>query len=272
LTRTTLRVRAAPLLAPEDVISIADIVQAFRWCGVGRGDTLMLHADAMALGQLPPMSPQARFDVLFDALDQLLGPDGTLVMPTFSYSFTKGEPFDPAATPSAVGLLSEAFRGRPGVRRSRDPIFSVAARGRLADRFVEAAADDCFGPDSAFARLAEEDAWLACLACGFDRLTFTHYVEQAVGVDYRYFKTFSGLVRDGPTETPATVRYFVRDLDRDTVIDLSRLKAALAEAGTLATAPVGRVGLSAVRSRAFEAAARALLAQNPSGLIHEGAP
>jgi aminoglycoside 3-N-acetyltransferase len=253
------------------MIAPANVIEAFKRCGVGRGDVLMLHADAMALGQLPPMSREARFDVLFEGLDGLLGPAGTLVMPTFTYSFTKGEPFDVGATPSAVGLLSEAFRTRPGVRRSRDPIFSVAARGRLADRFAGAATDDCFGPTSAFALLAEHDAWLMCLACPLDRLTFTHYVEQALGVDYRYFKTFSGVRRDGQVETPARVRYFVRDLGRDTVIDLSRLKAALLEAGTLKAAPVGRVGLSGVRCRAFEAAARALLAQDACGLIREGA-
>jgi aminoglycoside 3-N-acetyltransferase len=253
------------------VITCVDLAEAFKVCGVGRGDVLMLHADAIALAQLPPMSAEARFDVLFDALDDVLGPDGTLVMPTFTYSFTKGEPFEAATTPSTVGLLTEAFRTCPGVRRSGDPIFSVAARGRLADRFAQAASDDCFGPNSTFAVLAEEDAWLACLGCSLDRLTFTHYVEQAAGVDYRSFKTFTGFCVVDGVETPASVRYFVRDLDRDTVIDLSRLKADLIGNGKLATEAVGRVGLSAVRCSAFEAAARALLARNPSGLIQEGA-
>jgi len=252
------------------MISRADIVEAFKRCGVGRGDVLMLHADAIALAQLPPMTADERFDVLFDALDDVLGPQGTLVMPTFSYSFTKDEPFEAASTPSNVGLLTEAFRTRPGVRRSQNPIFSVAARGRLADRFADAATDDCFGPNTAFALLAAQDAWLACLGCSLDRLTFIHYVEQAAGVDYRYFKTFTGVLVENHVETPASIRYFVRDLDRGAIIDLSRLKADLIEAAVLATSGVGRVGLSAVRCSAFEAAARALLARDPVGLIQEG--
>ncbi len=252
------------------MISGRDIAEAFERCGVGRGDVLMLHADAMVLAQLAPMTAERRFDVLFDALADVLGPDGTLVMPTFTYSFTKGEPFDADTTPSAVGLLTEVFRIRPGVRRSQDPIFSVAATGRLADRFAEAASDDCFGPSSAFALLAAQNAWLGCLGCSLDRVTFTHYVEQITGVDYRSFKTFAGVRVARGVEAPANVRYFVRDLDRDTAIDLSRLKAALVGNGTLATAAVGRVGLSAVRCGDFEAAAKALLSQNPSGLIREG--
>jgi aminoglycoside 3-N-acetyltransferase len=252
------------------VICGSDIVGAFRACGVGRGDVLMLHADAMVLAQLPPMAADERVDVLFEALASVLGPEGTLVLPTFTYSFTKGERFEVETTPSAVGLLTEAFRSRPGVRRSRDPIFSVAAQGRLADDFAEAASDDCFGPQSAFALLAAQNAWLACLGCSLDRVTFTHYVEQTAGVDYRTFKTFSGVCVEGGVETSAHVRYFVRDLDRDTAIDLSRLKAALIGNGALATAAVGRVGLGAVRCGDFEAAAIALLAQNPSALIREG--
>jgi aminoglycoside 3-N-acetyltransferase len=251
------------------MISGADIVEAFKLCGVRRGDVLMLHSDAIVLAQLPPMTVEQRFDVLFDALDEVLGPNGTLVLPTFTYSFTKGEPFDPATTPSTVGLLTEAFRTRPGVRRSRDPIFSMAARGRLADRFAEAATDDCFGPGSAFALLAQHDAWLAALGCSF-RPTFVHYVEQLAGVDYRYFKTFSGVLHYAGAETPASVRYFVRDVTRKTVVELSRLKADLINAGRFATAAVGRVGLNTVRCGAFEAAARTLLAQHPCGLIEEG--
>jgi len=252
------------------VISSGDIVEAFQRCGVRPGDVLMLHADAMVLAQLPTMPPEARFDLLFDVLDAVLGPDGTLVMPTFTYSFTKGDPFEAATTPSAVGLLTEAFRTRPGVRRSRDPIFSVAARGRLADRFAQAATDDCFGPGSAFALLAEQDAWLGCLGCSLDRVTFTHYVEQTAGVDYRSFKTFTGVRIEDGVEAPTSIRYFVRDLERATAIDLSRLKAALTETGRLATAAVGRVGLSAVRCSDFETTAATLLAHNPSGLIQEG--
>jgi aminoglycoside 3-N-acetyltransferase len=251
------------------VITGADIVEAFQRCGVGRGDVLMLHADAIVLAQLPPMSADARFEVLFDALDAVLGPEGTLVLPTFTYSFTKGEPFDPLTTPSTVGLLTEAFRTRPGVRRSGDPIFSVAARGRLADSFAACAADDCFGPASAFALLAKNDAWLACLGCTF-RMTFTHYLEQTRGVDYRYFKTFSGVRVEEGVEVPLSTRYFVRDLDRRTVIDLSRLKDVLVQMGTFKAGAVGRIGLSAVRCGAFEVGVDALLAQTPYGLTEEG--
>lgn len=251
-------------------LSRDDLAEAFRRCGIGAGDVLMLHADALVLAQLPAMPAAERYDTLFGALKAVLGPRGTLVMPTFTYSFTKGEPFSVASTPSTVGALTEHFRTLPGTRRSRDPIFSVAARGALAADFAAAPADDCFGPDSAFGLLERHNGWLACLGCALDRITFTHYVEQRAGVDYRSFKTFSGMMVEDGRERPAETRYFVRDLGRQTAIDLTRLKARLHEAGALASVPVGRVGLTALRCRAFAEAAAALIAEQPNALIAEG--
>jgi aminoglycoside 3-N-acetyltransferase len=252
------------------MISAEDIKCAFAACGVSRGDVLMLHADALVLAQLPPMAAEARYAVLFDALNDLLEPEGTLVLPTFTYSFTRGEVFEPARSPSTVGALSEYFRTLPGVVRSGDPIFSLAARGRLAEAIAQADPADCFGPASAFALLAAQGAWLACLGCSLDRITFTHFVEQTEKVDYRYFKDFSGPVVEGETSRMATVRYFVRDPDRPTTLNLRRLEARLIESGRLHKAPIGRVGLSLVRAHAFHQTARELLAEDPCALIEEG--
>lgn len=253
------------------LLSQADIEQALRQVGVQAGDVVMLHADALVLAQLPPMPMTARYQCLFDALDKVLGAQGTLVMPTFTYSLTSGECFDPATTPSTVGALSDHFRQLPVVRRSADPLFSIAARGALAAELVAADGEESFGARSPFARLAAHNAWLLCLGCSLDRITFTHYVEQQIGVDYRYMKTFTGERRVDGEPRPVQRHYYVRDLARDTTIHLSRLQAALQSAGQLHTAAVGRVALYAVRCADFAATARTLVAAQPNALIREGA-
>lgn len=250
-------------------LEAAAIAQAFRDCGISYGDVVMLHSDALFLAQLPPMSPEERYDTLFNVLDEVLGPDGTLVVPTFTYSFTKGEIYSIADTPSTVGVLSEHFRKLVGVKRSHDPIFSIAARGRHAKQFAETGIADCFGPQSAFGLLEAHNAWLVCLGCSLDRITFVHYVEQKAKVNYRYFKSFSGVIEDNGKRTSAEISYYVRDLDRNSVIDLSYLSKRLAGKKLLSSVPVGRVGLSAIRSHDFLEEASLLLANNPSGLIAE---
>ena len=251
-------------------ISQAQFEESFIQAGVTRGDVLMLHADAMVLAQLPPMPTELRFQCLFDVLDSVLGPDGTLVMPTFTYSLTKGECFDPDNTPSTVGTLTEYFRKMPNVFRSSEPIFSMAAKGRLAKEFANVPVDDSFGPHSAFGLLNNYNANLICLGCGFDRITYTHYVEQKIQVDYRYFKTFDGtIIRHGITE-PIQTRYFVRDFARESVTNLSSLQTRLSKNGLLNMIPVGRVALYAVRCHAFEEQARQLIAERSNALIVEG--
>ncbi len=248
----------------------SDIVAAFQRCGVTPGDVLFLHCDAIVLAQLPPMSATERYEVFFQAMNELLGPEGTLVLPSFTYSFTKGEIFDVEHSPSIVGALTEYFRTRPGTVRSRDPLFSVVSTGALAAEFAASSSDDSFGPESAFALLDKHNAWIACLGCGFDRITFTHYLEQQAQVDYRYFKHFSGTIQDAAGCHAHTTRYFVRVLERESGIHLGHLRAHLEQQGQLACTTLGRIGLTALRSRAFLHYGHALLAQHPNILIQEG--
>ncbi len=256
---------AAGQLGPEHVVA------ALGACGIGSGDLLMLHSDALVAAQFRSVPDERRLDLVLDAVLAALGPQGTLVVPTFTYSFTKNEVFDLDYSPSTVGQLTERFRRRSGVLRSRHPLFSVAAHGPLAAAFAASATGDCFGPGTAFDLLYQHGGRIACLGCGFDRITFVHYLEQRAGVDYRYNKRFDGLIRRDGVEVAGSVNYLVRDLARDTPCDLGRLKRRLQETGTLRSAAVGRAGLLAVTARDFFETATALLAEDPAALIHEGA-
>lgn len=253
-------------------LRVEDIAQAFRDSGVMPGDLLMLHSDSIVLAQMEQMAQEKRCDLLFAALDEVLGPDGTLILPTFSYSFTKGEAFNVRNTPSTVGLLTNHFRTMPGVLRSEDPNFSVAARGPLAREATALQSSDCFGADSFFAWLERQDAWLAGMGCAIDRFTFVHYLEQKANVEYRYFKTFSGVIEGDNSVRSQTVRYFVRDTQRQTALDLRQLRALLLARGHLRVEPIGRVALNVTRCSEFMSATMSLLDSNPVALIAEGNP
>ena len=240
--------------------------------GIARGDTVFLHSDAIVVAQFPGLETQERIHCLLDAIEEFLGTEGTLALPTFTYSFTKNEVFDRQKTPSTVGMITEMFRLRPKTRRNADPIFSVAASGAGAEEFANTNGRECFGPQSTFALLHRRNAWIAGLGCGFDRATFVHYVEKSLGVDYRYDKKFSGTMinEQGETEISDAI-YFVRDLDRKTTTHLNALHEHLRNQRRLAESEFGRFRMWAVRSADFFDAATALLKTNPSALIEEGA-
>ncbi len=249
---------------------IESLEQTLKALGIARGSALMIHSDAMAVAQFPGQGNAAGMSAFWGGLQDWLGPQGTLLVPVFSYSFTRQECFDCASTPSQVGLMTELFRTLPGVARTRDPIFSVAVWGAGSDALAAAPCHDCFGPDSPFAWLAGHDGWIAGFACHPDRITFTHYVEQCFGVGYRFMKRFEGEVIEEGAARPWHCDYFVRRLDLASEIDLTRLVAALRAEGRWREALLGRVPVWAVRCADFAAVASRLVATHPHALIREG--
>lgn len=212
----------------------------------------MMHLDAMVVGQFPGCVDAKGFERFFAAIEHHLGSQGTLIVPTFSYSFTKDEPFDVLRTPSDVGLLTEFFRSRPGVRRSMEPIFSVAASGARAAEIEALETTDCFGDDSVFAWLVHHGAKVVCVGCGLDRMTFFHFAEQAFPVTYRYKKQFSGSVVDAAgTTRERTISYFVRDLSVRSALDLTQFKLDALRIGLISVAAFGRCNGLALDARAM---------------------
>ncbi|MDX2176158.1 MAG: AAC(3) family N-acetyltransferase [Candidatus Sumerlaeia bacterium] len=94
--------------------------------GLARGSVLVVHSSLRAVGRLEP-GPEA----LVRALQDVVGPSGLVVMPTFTYSIASWGfgPFHAPSTPSRAGLLTETFRRMEDVHRSLHPSHSVAAWG-----------------------------------------------------------------------------------------------------------------------------------------------
>jgi aminoglycoside 3-N-acetyltransferase len=254
-------------------IAPGDITDALLSVGIKQGSILLVHADAIIAAHFQPVAKSQRLDLLIGAIEAAIGSLGTLVIPTFSYSFTKGEPFDVLNTPSAVGMVSEHFRALPGVCRSADPIFSFACRGHRAKELCSIQVRECFGPESVFAALHRWNACIVNLGCSMTRGgTFVHYVETAHGVDYRYKKKFSGtVIRPDEQKYDCSVVYNVRDLNRKSEADLRRLQARLTAEKKLHSRDVGRSQIMAVTAGDFFDTAWRMLEEDPTSLIAEGA-
>ncbi len=251
-------------------LNYSDIVTGFKNSGLMSGDSLMLHSDSIALAQLASGTAEERCNLLFDALDEILGPNGNLVLPTFTYSFTKNEPYNPEASPSRVGLLSNIFLSRPGVYRTSDPIFSMAIKGPLVNDFLGASYEDSFGNESAFSIIEKNNFYIGGFGCGLNSFTFLHYIEQKSRVDYRYFKEFQGNIQTNTGIKFCKIKYYVRELDRETSLNTSLLRASLLSKKVLDIQPIGRVALYMVHSGELVAEATKLINKNKYALIDEG--
>lgn len=177
-----------------------DIVEAYRRLGVRRGDTILVAGNLGRLMNYEVADKSAVPRAHFDAIWELLGPDGTIVVPTASTNLCHTEiAFDPETTPShKMGVFSEFVRKLSDARRSFHPFVSYSAVGRHAEFITANVARQAFGPETPEARLIELDA--LHLAIGLEpRLTTAtnHHLEQVMGVPYRYSRELLHPVKRG---------------------------------------------------------------------------
>ena len=257
-------------MSPAAHYGRADIARAFAEVGVRQDDVVFTPASVAMLG-IPEvgLEEQAIADMFLSAFREATGGTGTWILPAYTYSYTKHEVFDPAATPptQGMGLLPTVLWRHPEARRSLDPIFSVIAIGPRAKEMTSGVPVSCFDEDCVYARLIEADGAVCNIGIG-SHSALLHHVEQMLGVPYRYPKAFRGVsVIDGERreteitynvrdlDTPAHDVYFMR-LDRDGRLD-----------GSVRPASLGRGEINLIRARRMAALAREGLARDPDYLV-----
>ncbi len=169
--------------------------------GIKEGDSVMMHCSYKALGE--KVAPED----FFAALSEVLGEDGTLILPAFSYrTVTYDEPvFDKEATPSCVGFLPEWFRTEiKGVKRSLHATHSCTAVGKNADYFIKNHELDAtpVGENSPIAKLPLMDGKILILGSHPDHNTTLHGVEEKAEAPYIFdkTKTVNYVLKDGEKE------------------------------------------------------------------------
>ena len=159
----------------------AQLSAALKRVGVEAGDVLMVHS---SFDRFAGFSGGV-MDVV-DALQQAVGPAGTLMMPTIPFAGSaleyvqSGRTFDVRRTPSMMGIVSELFRRSPGVVRSVHPTHSVAARGPGAEELLAGhhlAGTPC-GAGSPWTRLLDVHGKILLLGTDIRAMTFFHACEE----------------------------------------------------------------------------------------------
>jgi aminoglycoside N3'-acetyltransferase len=160
-------------------VTARDLRVFFTRLGVQPGMLVYLQSSYGVLGHFSG-GPRGFLDILI----RILGPEGTLVLPSFPgvgsmAQFAASRPvFDVRATPARIGVLPEVFRTMPGVARSIHPTHPVCAVGAMADEIV-AGHENCRtpqGPASPFAKLHERGAHI--LRIGTIANPLTHSLQE----------------------------------------------------------------------------------------------
>lgn len=147
------------------------IVQGLQALGITNGDAIQVHSSLSAFGYV-----EGGAKTVVDALLQLVGTTGTVMVPTFNHG--TAEVFDINTTPSTNGAITEALRKRPAAKRSFHPTHSYAVIGPLAKELTAEHFDlVTFDQRSPLGKLASAGGKIVLLGVGMDRNTAVHIGE-----------------------------------------------------------------------------------------------
>ena len=229
--------------------SAGDLAAALQRLPLAKGDVLFLHSNIGFFGRLEGITASEEVcRLFFDALMHRLGGNGTLVVPTFTFSFPRRQVFDPAESASEMGTFAEWLRRQPEARRSCDPCYSVAAVGAQAETLTAQAPENSFAPDGFFGRFLDVDGMV--LNLNFDAgSTLLHYLERQFKVPYRFDKTFEGHIHEHGETRLAKNSIYVRYLSSKATAPVFEPFHDLAcAAGLFLSEPLGRGQIGCIRA------------------------
>lgn len=182
-------------MTEQTIHTLQSLADDFAALGLQAGQTVLVHSSLKRVGGWICGGPP----VVIQALLQVLGADGTLMMPTHSSDNTnpanwQNPPvpeswwpiirqqmpaYDPATAPTRMmGILPDTLRYWPGAIRSHHPIGSFTAVGKHAAYLTENhILEPMFGDETPIGKLYALDGHVMLLGVGHGNNTSLHLAE-----------------------------------------------------------------------------------------------
>ncbi len=152
------------------------IISALRENGIQKGDVILVHSSLNSLGYI-----NGGVTTIIKALEETVGQEGTVVMPSFTYStVSSGKPYNFQETTSMTktGEISDVFWRQKNVLRSKHPSHSLAACGKYAELITKNHEKyNPYAKEGGFGKLYQLNAKILMIGCGLAPNSTLHAVE-----------------------------------------------------------------------------------------------
>ena len=224
------------------------IAAGLRKTGLKSGDVAFVHSAMRTFGYI-----EGGADAAVDALLEVLGPRGTLVVPTFTFAHEAEENpvVDPRIDPSEMGIISETVRQRPEALRSTAYRHSFAAIGPRAKVITEI--DPALSPfdvRASFGVMLALNTQIMLLGMTYSCSTSHHFGELICDVPYRHTIPLNVKIRlpDGSLVEQKMTDYQPKPSEDGSYYgtrhpDFNRLGRMLEERGFVGVAAIGNAAV-----------------------------
>lgn len=159
-------------------VSQEGLEHGFHELGLDSDSRVIVHSSLNSLGHV-----EGGAETVVNALLNVVGPGGTVAVPTFT---RYDEPYDPSESPSTTGAVTEALRQCEEAVRSLHPTKSVAAIGSEANDLVaDHEPANSLGPGSPLHRLLQDGAEILLLGVNQTANSAMHIAERLADMPYR---------------------------------------------------------------------------------------
>lgn len=187
------------------------VVEHIKELGIKKGDILIVHSSMDGLAATGASAKQ-----YIDMLLELVGDEGTLVLPAFPLFKTEKDQgvlkYDPKRTVCSTGMMPNIFIRYPGVIRSVFPINTLAAKGKHAEKMMcdNLQGDLAHGKHSSWEYCVEHNAKILFIGLkAYNRNTVVHAAEELLDSEWPikdWFEKKQYLVKRTHGEELITIR------------------------------------------------------------------
>ncbi len=191
-----------------------------------------------------------------------------VLVPAFTYSFTRSGVFHRRFSRSEAGRFSEEVRLNHARYRTPDPIFSVMDTMDWLESQQGMRFDGAFEPECVWERLWGEDAVIVNLGIESMVATQIHYVERLAGAPWRTHVSMPGVVYEDDTHfRHVDYDFYARDMAQNRLLDWPRIRRFLEDDGALRTGEALGVNLAWISCRELHSRLEKRVAEMPEALV-----